>query len=143
MVEGVDGAPRCDSHVSGAKRGAVLVDRSHGVRAAASTLAIVTETETASAALRAEDNTKSDGHSRALRAAAGRAFPLRLAHRVLAAADADRQRIERDLHDGVQQHLTGLRIRLAIVAADCQKRGDTDACAALNAFGEEVELVTE
>jgi Histidine kinase len=41
-----------------------------------------------------------------------------LARRVLAAGDADRQRIERDLHDGVQQRLTGLRIRLTL-AAEC------------------------
>jgi signal transduction histidine kinase len=62
-----------------------------------------------------------------------------LARRVLAAADADRQRIERDLHDGVQQRLTGLRIRLALAAESFQERGDTDASAALNEFGEEVQ----
>jgi signal transduction histidine kinase len=68
-----------------------------------------------------------------------RVFPSRLARRVLAAGDADRQRIERDLHDGVQQRLTGLRIRLAIAADGFQERGDTDASAALNGFGKEVE----
>jgi signal transduction histidine kinase len=36
-----------------------------------------------------------------------RVLPSGLARRVLAAGDADRQRIERDLHDGVQQRLTG------------------------------------
>jgi signal transduction histidine kinase len=35
-----------------------------------------------------------------------RVSPLRLAHRLLAAGDAERQRIERDLHDGIQQCLT-------------------------------------
>jgi signal transduction histidine kinase len=68
-----------------------------------------------------------------------RVLPSGLARRVLAAADADRQRIERDLHDGVQQRLTGLRIRLALAAESFQERGDTDASAALNEFGEEVQ----
>jgi signal transduction histidine kinase len=72
-----------------------------------------------------------------------RALPSRLARRVLAAGDLDRQRIERDLHDGVQQRLTGLRIRLALAADDFQERGDTDASAALNGFGEEVEQAIE
>jgi signal transduction histidine kinase len=68
-----------------------------------------------------------------------RVSPLRLARRVLVAGDADRQRIERDLHDGIQQRLTGLRIRLAVAAEGFQERGDTDASAALNRFGDEVE----
>ena len=63
-----------------------------------------------------------------------RVLPSGLARRVLAAGDADRQRIERDLHDGVQQRLTGLRIRLALAAESFQERGDTDASAALNGF---------
>ncbi len=68
-----------------------------------------------------------------------RAIPLRVARRLLVAGDAERQRIERDLHDGVQQRLSGLRIRLAVAAEAFQARGDTDASAALNGFGEEVE----
>ena len=62
---------------------------------------------------------------------------------MLAAGDADRRRIERDLHDGVQQRLTGLRIRLALAAESFQERGDTDASAALNGFGEEVQQAIE
>jgi signal transduction histidine kinase len=72
-----------------------------------------------------------------------RVLPSGLAHRVLAAGDADRQRIERDLHDGVQQRLTGLRIRLQLAAESFQERGDTDASAALNGFGEEVQQAIE
>ena len=68
-----------------------------------------------------------------------RVLPRGLASRVLAAGDADRRRIERDLHDGVQQRLTGLRIRLALAAESFQQRGDTDASAALKRFGDEVE----
>ena len=65
--------------------------------------------------------------------------PSRLMRRVFEAGDADRQRIERDLHDGVQQRLTGLRLRLALAAERFQERGDTEASATLDAFGEEVE----
>jgi signal transduction histidine kinase len=72
-----------------------------------------------------------------------RVLPPGLASRVLAAGDADRQRIERDLHDGVQQRLTWLRIRLALAAEAFQQRGDTDASAALNGFGDEVEQAIE
>jgi signal transduction histidine kinase len=72
-----------------------------------------------------------------------RVLPSGLASRVLAVGDADRQRIERDLHDGVQQRLTGLRIRLALAAESFQERGDTDASAALNGFGEEVQQAIE
>lgn len=72
-----------------------------------------------------------------------RILPAGLARRVLAAGDADRQRIERDLHDGVQQRLTGLRIRLQLAAESFQEHGDTDASAALNAFGEEVQQAIE
>jgi signal transduction histidine kinase len=68
-----------------------------------------------------------------------RVLPSGLASRVLAAGDADRQRIERDLHDGVQQRLTGLRIRLALAAESFRQRGDTDASLALKRFGDEVE----
>ena len=72
-----------------------------------------------------------------------RVLPPGLARRVLAAGDADRRRIERDLHDGVQQRLTELRIRLALAAESFQQRGDTDASAVLNRFGQEVEQVIE
>jgi signal transduction histidine kinase len=72
-----------------------------------------------------------------------RVLPSGLARRVLAAGDGDRQRIERDLHDGVQQRLTGLRIRLELAAEGFQKRGDTEASATLNGFGEEVGQAIE
>lgn len=70
-------------------------------------------------------------------------LPSGLTRRVLAAGEADRQRIERDVHDGVQQRLTGLRIRLALAAESFQERGDTNASTALNGFGEEVQQAIE
>ena len=62
-----------------------------------------------------------------------------MARRLVAAADAERARIEQDLHDGVQQHLTWLRIRLALAAESFRDRGDTEASAALEGFGDDVE----
>jgi signal transduction histidine kinase len=62
---------------------------------------------------------------------------------VLAASDADRRRIEQDLHDGVQQRLMGLRIRLALAAESFQERSDADASAASNGFADEVQQVIE
>jgi signal transduction histidine kinase len=68
-----------------------------------------------------------------------RATRPRMARRLVAAADAERERIEQDLHDGVQQQLTGLRIRLALAAESFHDRGDTEASAALEGFGDDVE----
>ena len=42
---------------------------------------------------------------------------------VLAAGDAERERIERDLHDGIQQQLTALRVRLSLAADRFGERG--------------------
>jgi signal transduction histidine kinase len=58
--------------------------------------------------------------------------------RIQAAADSERRRIERDLHDGAQQRLAALRIRLELAAEAV--RGDPDRAAALlRELGGEVE----
>jgi signal transduction histidine kinase len=58
---------------------------------------------------------------------------------VLAAGDAERERLAQDLHDGAQQHLTALRVRLSL-AADCfGERGETEASAVLQEFGDDVD----
>jgi signal transduction histidine kinase len=62
-----------------------------------------------------------------------------MARRLVAAVDAERERIEQDLHDGVQQQLTGLRIRLALAAERFRAHGETEASAALEGFGDDVE----
>jgi signal transduction histidine kinase len=64
---------------------------------------------------------------------------LNAAQRAAAAADADRERLGQDLHDGVQQRLTALRIRLSLAAEDFEDRGDQAASAVLNDFGDEVD----
>jgi signal transduction histidine kinase len=57
--------------------------------------------------------------------------------RIARAADLERSRIERDLHDGAQQRLIGLRIKLSIA----EEREDPSA--ALRELGAEVELALE
>ena len=62
--------------------------------------------------------------------------------RIQAAADDERRRIERDLHDGAQQRLIALRIRLE-VAAERTGNGDREAAAVLRAFGGDVDAALE
>ncbi len=60
--------------------------------------------------------------------------------RIQAAADDERRRIERDLHDGAQQRLVALRVRLELAAETV--RDDPEAGArALRQLGEETEDV--
>jgi signal transduction histidine kinase len=51
----------------------------------------------------------------------------------------DRQRIEQNIHDGVQQRLTALRIRLSMAAERFAERDDQDASTTLLAFGDQVQ----
>jgi len=63
----------------------------------------------------------------------------RLARRLAATGDAERERIEQDIHDGLQQRLTALRMRLALAAERFQASGDVEASAALEGFGRDVD----
>jgi signal transduction histidine kinase len=64
------------------------------------------------------------------------------AARVLATADGERRRIERDLHDGAQQRLVALRIKLELTGE--LVREDPDAgLAKLHALGGEIEETLE
>jgi signal transduction histidine kinase len=68
----------------------------------------------------------------------------RTTREVLAAGDAERERIAQDLHDGVQQDLTALRIRLGLAAERFGAGGETEAGAVLQGFGDDVdELIDE
>ena len=58
---------------------------------------------------------------------------------VQAAGDAERERLAQDLHDGVQQQLTALRIRLGLAADRFAERGETEAGAVLQGFGDDVD----
>jgi signal transduction histidine kinase len=47
--------------------------------------------------------------------------------RIVTAADAERRRIERNLHDGAQQRLVALRLSLRLSAEQARTRGDVSA----------------
>jgi signal transduction histidine kinase len=56
---------------------------------------------------------------------AARAAELRASRaRVVAAHDAERRRLERDLHDGAQQHLVALAVRLRLVRMQAERAPD-------------------
>ena len=58
------------------------------------------------------------------------------------AARGERQRIERDLHDGAQQRLVALRVRLALLAASIN--GDSpDHADELNELGRQIEVTID
>ena len=62
--------------------------------------------------------------------------------RIQAAADAERRRIERDLHDGAQQRLVALRIKLEL-AAERTGGGEGEGATVLRGLGAEVEEALE
>jgi signal transduction histidine kinase len=59
--------------------------------------------------------------------------------RVIAAGDAERRRLERDLHDGAQQRLVSLALTLRM-AEQRAERGDADAADLVRRAGEEAGL---
>jgi signal transduction histidine kinase len=62
--------------------------------------------------------------------------------RIQAAADSERQRIERDLHDGAQQRLVALRIKLGL-AADTMRDDPARGAKLVHDLGEEAEAALE
>jgi signal transduction histidine kinase len=62
--------------------------------------------------------------------------------RIMSSADKERQRIERDLHDGAQQSLVALRIRLQL-ASELLRERPARAHQLLSALGTEVEGALE
>jgi signal transduction histidine kinase len=62
--------------------------------------------------------------------------------RLVAVADEERRRIERDLHDGAQQRLVALRIKLELVAERLQDASPRDA-AALRELEDQVETTID
>jgi signal transduction histidine kinase len=62
--------------------------------------------------------------------------------RIARAADLERSRIERDLHDGAQQRLIGLRIKLTL-AEELAHADPVGGLAAIRELGDEVELALE
>ncbi len=62
--------------------------------------------------------------------------------RIQAAADDERRRIERDLHDGAQQRLVALRIKLEL-AAEQTGNGNRNGAAVLRRLGDDVDEALE
>lgn len=62
--------------------------------------------------------------------------------RLVEAADAERQRIERDLHDSVQQQLVGLRIKLDLAAEEI-RREPSSGGRMVDSIGRQMDEVLE
>ncbi len=62
--------------------------------------------------------------------------------RLVEAAHAERRRLERDLHDGVQQQVVGLRIKLE-VAAEAMRSGPVEGERLLGAIGHQMDELLE
>jgi signal transduction histidine kinase len=62
--------------------------------------------------------------------------------RLVDAADAERRRIERDLHDGAQQHLVAIRVKLDLALAVLHEDRERGECL-LADVGEEMECALE
>ena len=62
--------------------------------------------------------------------------------RVVAAGDAERRRLERDLHDGAQQHLVGIALKLRL-ARDSMADSPADAAALLDGLTSDVHDAAE
>jgi len=60
--------------------------------------------------------------------------------RIVAAADEARRRLERDLHDGAQQHLVGLKVKLTLAARQAE---DARLQAALAALQRDIDEAIE
>jgi len=111
----------------------VPVDRDHHLVAAMVIDERLTEdpelvTAAASATLLAVENGALEGELRASRA------------RILEAGNAERRRIERDLHDSAQQRLVALRIHLALVGEKLDTPEERDM---LDGLGTEVDEAIE
>jgi signal transduction histidine kinase len=63
--------------------------------------------------------------------------------RLVTAQDRERRRIERDLHDGVQQQLIGLKLAAASARATAAAEGATDTDALLATFEDEISVTIQ
>ena len=59
--------------------------------------------------------------------------------RIVATSDAERRKIERDLHDGARQHLIALNIRVGLA----RELADPDVAERLEGVGKELEEILE
>jgi signal transduction histidine kinase len=136
--------PRATDRAAAARQGEVDVDApdreqpAASVRAVSGTASGDTTVTDGAERLRVDDGDSSrDGRFRV------RLFMpswrRRTTRDVLAAADAERERLAQDLHDGVQPELTALKIRLGLAAHRFAERGETEASEVLEGFGDDVD----
>ena len=85
-----------------------------------------------------QDITERKGYEQALRDSLTEVRASRA--RIVEAADAERRRVERDLHDGAQQRLVTLTMALRIAKARLGSDADPEALAALDEVGSELQL---
>ena len=98
------------------------------------------EPETAAASHDEVDGSGADRQGGRFRVRLGvPAWRRRTTRDVLAAADAERERLAQDLHDGVQQRLTALRVRFGLAADLFGERGAPEAGAVLRELGDELD----
>jgi signal transduction histidine kinase len=83
------------------------------------------------------------GPSRADEAAARNRALARDRGAAIAAADAERRRIERDLHDGAQQRLVSLAMNLGLARAELDQRPEAAREAVVQAHDEAKEAIAE
>src|SRR5512142_1816414 len=85
-----------------------------------------------------QDITERKRYEEALQASLEEVRASRL--RIVEAADEERRRVERDLHDGAQQRLVTLTMALRVAKARLGRGADPDALRILDEIGAELQL---
>ena len=137
--------PGATGGTAAARQGEVEVDARDREQAAASVRAVSGQASRDTTATDGAERRRVDGSDSGREGGRFRvrlfvpAWRRRTPRDVLAAGDAERERLAQDLHDGVQQHLTALRIRLGLAADRFAERGESEAGAVLQGFGDDVD----
>lgn len=63
--------------------------------------------------------------------------------RLIVAQDAERLRLERDLHDGAQQQVVALKVKLGIVSAIAQREGADEIVTQVASFADETQQAVD
>lgn len=63
--------------------------------------------------------------------------------RLIAAQDAERHRLERDLHDGAQQQVVALKVKLGIARTIAEREGAEEIAARVSALAEETQQAVD
>ncbi|NNL68453.1 MAG: hypothetical protein HKO70_00650 [Acidimicrobiia bacterium] len=63
--------------------------------------------------------------------------------RLIAAQDAERHRLERDLHDGAQQQVVALKVKLGIAKTVAEREGAADVAAHITALADDTQQAVD